>query len=133
MAMPTMSLLLSQKVLQCTKQCIYQCLLRRFHFSNHKTWSNWEMSGFLMWKYIAFDDIARLESTVDESQLRMYVKISSILRSCVFYDKSNFLPGCYMKYFKYHQWNRRSKRLQSISIYTIMREYIKWLFYDTQY
>ena len=37
-----------------------------------------EMSGFLMWKYIAFDDIARLESTVDESQLRMYVKISSM-------------------------------------------------------
>lgn len=35
-----------------------------------------EMSGFLMWKYVSFDDIARLESTVDESQLRMYVKIS---------------------------------------------------------
>ena len=30
------------------------------------------MSGFLMWKYISFDDVARLESTVDESQLRLY-------------------------------------------------------------
>ena len=34
------------------------------------------MSGFLMWKYISFDDITRLESSVDESQLRMYRHIS---------------------------------------------------------